>query len=93
MFSQCTRQRVSQTVLVKHSAKLLTDSRLANNARPNVLSKKKISPAVQYPEMVAADVDYDSEEAEQSIAPIVEELTRIKERVMEVWQVSYNLWC
>ena len=51
--------------------------------RPNVLLKKrKESPATHYPEMVAPD--YSPEEPKRPITPIVEELTRIKERVTEV---------
>ena len=44
--------------------------------------KKKSPPAIQYPEMVAAD--YDPSEPVHSLTPIVQELTKIKKRVNEV---------
>ena len=47
-----------------------------------LLNRKKQSPATQHPEMVAPD--YDPSELERSITPIVQELTKIKERVTEV---------
>ena len=53
-------------------------------ARPSTLSKKrKDEPSsTQYPEMAAPD--YYPEEPERPVSPIVQELTRIKERVTEV---------
>ena len=59
-----------------------------SNTRPvtrpsNVLKKRKESPVSHYPEMVAPDLDQD--EPKRPITPIVEELTRIKERVTEVY--------
>ena len=47
-----------------------------------LLNRKKQPQVIQHPEMVAPD--YDSSEPERSITPIVQELTKIKERVTEV---------
>ena len=56
--------------------------------RPSVfLKKRRESPASHYPEMVAPDLNQD--ESERPITPIVEELTRIKERVTMVRQCSF----
>ena len=71
-----------------HNAWYSVNPRQSRN-RTALNQKKKSPPAIQYPEMVAAD--YDPSEPVRSLTPIVQELTKIKKRVNEVrlpWQQS-----
>ena len=63
----------------------------AENSRLSTLSKKrKDEPSsTQYPEIAAPD--YYSEEPEHPVSPIVRELTRIKERVTEVYKLTHAI--
>ena len=81
-FKQKVSKKESSSMII--GGKLPSHSGNSRLGRPSTLSKKKkdASSATLYPEMVAPD--YYPEEPERPISPIVQELTRIKERVTEV---------